>query len=153
MVMRKRGPSRAVVLLVASLVTGCTTGDGDAPFTAAAAETASTRPPSTTTTTAPPTTTTTVALPPPAPIAWAPCGGGFQCATTDVPVDYENPGGATLSISLIKRPASAPGERIGTLIMNPGGPAGSAVTRVRRGFPVRDEVGASPEGRRGGKEW
>src|SRR3546814_9864498 len=107
----------ALVTVVQTCALPYSTRDGDAPFTAAAAETASTRPPSTTTTPAPPTTTTTVALPPPAPIAWAPCGGGFQCATTDVPVDYENPGGATLSISLIKRPASEHADPIGTLHM------------------------------------
>src|SRR3546814_20105010 len=101
MVRRKRGPSLAVVLLVAALVTGCTTGDGDAPFTAAAAETASTRPPSTTTTTAPTPTTTTVALPPPAPNAWAPCGGGSQCVHTHVPVDYQNPAGEKSTITHI----------------------------------------------------
>jgi len=81
-----------------------------------------------------------VALPPPTPVSWAGCGGGFECATVAVPVDYRVPGGATLDLALVKRPASSPEARIGTLLVNPGGPGASGVRRVRRGFRVSAEV-------------
>ncbi len=130
------GHALALALLTASLV-ACT-GDGRArPSTTSAALTRASP-----TTTDAPTTTTTVALPPPVPIVWAPCGDGFQCARTTVPVDYRSPGGATLEVALIKRPASAPEQRIGTLLVNPGGPGASGVRRVRRGFTVSPEVAA-----------
>lgn len=91
-------------------------------------------------TTAAPTTTTTVLLPAPVPITWEPCGDGFECARTTVPVDYREPTGATLELALVKRPASAPEQRIGTLLVNPGGPGASGVRRVRRGLTISPEV-------------
>ena len=104
-------------------------------------------PPSTTTTsttvatTVPPTTTTTVALPEPVPIDWHGCGGGLDCATLAVPVSYQDPGGPTLELALVRNPADRPDQRIGTLVMNPGGPGASGVRRVARGFEVSPEVG------------
>lgn len=92
------------------------------------------------TTTAPPTTTTTIALPPPVPVAWRSCGGGFDCATVTVPVDYLEPATGTLELALVRRPAGDPSRRIGTLLVNPGGPGASGVRRVRRGFTVSPEV-------------
>lgn len=89
-----------------------------------------------------PTTTTTIALPQPDPVAWAPCGGGFDCATLTVPVDYLDPGGPTLELALTRRPAGDPQRRIGSLLVNPGGPGASGVRRVQRGFRVSDEVAA-----------
>jgi pimeloyl-ACP methyl ester carboxylesterase len=94
----------------------------------------------TTSTTEAPTTTTTVPLPVPPPIGWSGCGGGFQCATLTVPVDYDRPAGPQLQLALIKRPAGDPAHRIGTLVLNPGGPGASGVRRVRRGFTLTPEV-------------
>jgi pimeloyl-ACP methyl ester carboxylesterase len=88
-------------------------------------------------TTAP--STTTVALPPPAPIAWERCGR-FECGRLAVPVDYAERAGPTLDLALIRRPADDPAQRIGTLVMNPGGPGASGVRRVQRGFSVSPEV-------------
>jgi pimeloyl-ACP methyl ester carboxylesterase len=96
--------------------------------------------PSTTATTEAPTTTTTVPLPVPPPITWSGCGGGFRCATLAVPVDYAQPAGEQLQLSLIQRPAGDPARRIGTLVLNPGGPGASGVRRVRRGFTLTPEV-------------
>ena len=90
--------------------------------------------------TAPPTTTTTVALPPPVPVTWTDCGGGLQCGTLAVPVSYEDPSGATLELALVKDPADVPEQRIGTLLVNPGGPGASGVRRVARGFEITPEV-------------
>jgi len=88
----------------------------------------------------PSTTTTTVALPPAVPVAWHACGGGLDCATVVVPVSYADPTGATLTLALVRNPADHPSQRIGTLLVNPGGPGASGVRRVARGFQVSDEV-------------
>ena len=42
-----------------------------------------------------------------------------------VPVDYNNPGGAQAKLAVIRVPAT--GQRIGSLLINPGGPGGSAI--------------------------
>ncbi|MGV0853847.1 alpha/beta hydrolase [Mycolicibacterium phlei] len=51
-----------------------------------------------------------------------------QCGTVAVPVDYANPEGAQAQLAVIRIPAG--GERIGVLIVNPGGPGASAVDTV-----------------------
>jgi pimeloyl-ACP methyl ester carboxylesterase len=51
-----------------------------------------------------------------------------QCATVSVPIDYGNPGGAQADLALIRIPATGP--RIGSLLINPGGPGASAVDTV-----------------------
>ena len=86
------------------------------------------------------TTTTTVTLPPAVPIDWQPCGGGLQCGRLAVPVSYQDPTGATLELALVKDPADDLSRRIGTLLVNPGGPGASGVRRVTRGFRISDEV-------------
>ena len=75
------------------------------------------------------------------PIDWHGCGGGLECATLAVPVSYQDPGGPTLDLALVRNPADVPSQRIGTLLMNPGGPGASGVRRVARGFQVSPEVG------------
>src|SRR5688572_14854479 len=92
--------------------------------------------------TEPPTTSTTVRLPSPAPVDWRACGGGFECGRVDVPVDYQDPSGPTLELALVRNPADDPAQRIGTLLVNPGGPGASGVRRVERGFRISDEVAA-----------
>ncbi|MFC3996040.1 alpha/beta hydrolase [Nocardiopsis sediminis] len=56
-------------------------------------------------------------------ISWEQCDAGFECGTYDVPLDYEDPGGARLSIAVKRLPAT--GDREGSLLINPGGPGGS----------------------------
>ncbi|MGE2833537.1 alpha/beta hydrolase [Mycobacterium sp. SMC-4] len=51
-----------------------------------------------------------------------------QCGTVDVPVDYAKPEGAQAQLAVIKVPAR--GDRIGALIVNPGGPGASGVDTV-----------------------
>jgi len=51
-----------------------------------------------------------------------------QCGTVSVPVDYANPEGAQAQLAVIRIPAS--GDRIGVLMVNPGGPGASAVDTV-----------------------
>jgi pimeloyl-ACP methyl ester carboxylesterase len=71
------------------------------------------------------------AAPPVPALRWSDCGGGFQCATAAVPLDYQLPLGRTISLALIKLPASDPARRIGSLFVDPGGPGASGVQFVR----------------------
>jgi len=130
---------RALLTIAAALLTACSSAsEAISPSTTGDPSTTTTAP----TTTEAPSTTTTVSLPPPVPIDWRPCGGGFDCADVRVPVDYAQPSGPTLDLAVIRRPAGDPGRRIGTLVMNPGGPGASGVQRVRRGFTLSIEVAA-----------
>ncbi len=64
-------------------------------------------------------------------IDWAPCGAGleeFECGSLKVPVSYRSPDGPTRLLSVIRRPADLPDDRIGTLVVNPGGPGTSGVS-------------------------
>jgi pimeloyl-ACP methyl ester carboxylesterase len=66
----------------------------------------------------------------PGKIAWSKCYsqlGPFQCGTVQVPLDYDNPNGTTISLAVVRLPASDPAHRIGSLFLNPGGPGGSGV--------------------------
>ena len=124
---------RAVaVALVAAVLAACTGSDDDS---GAAGTTSRTEAPAN----VPPTTTTTVVLPPPEPLQWSGCGR-FDCARLRVPVDYRDPAKGTLELAVVRRPAGDPTRRIGTLVMNPGGPGSSGVRRVERGFTVSPEV-------------
>lgn len=123
------------LLLVGASVAGCASA-GDPPL----ATSSTTAGPVTTSTAAP--TTTTAPLPDPVPVVWRDCGGGFDCATVVVPVDYLDATAGTLELALVRRPAGDPARRIGTLVVNPGGPGASGVRRVRRGFTVSPEVAA-----------
>jgi pimeloyl-ACP methyl ester carboxylesterase len=66
-------------------------------------------------------------------LTWKPCAGapGRQCARAQVPLDYDAPLGARISLALAKLPAGDPAHRIGTLFVNPGGPGGSGVDLVK----------------------
>src|SRR4051794_441248 len=48
-----------------------------------------------------------------------------QCGTVSVPIDYAKPDGPQAQLAVIRVPAT--GERIGALMVNPGGPGASAV--------------------------
>jgi pimeloyl-ACP methyl ester carboxylesterase len=67
-------------------------------------------------------------------VAWQPCSSELECATLDVPIDYEDPNGDTLGLALIRHAATNPNVRIGSLVMNPGGPGGSGVDWVRNAW-------------------
>ncbi|GIH26451.1 proteinase [Acrocarpospora phusangensis] len=60
---------------------------------------------------------------------WSDCRDGFECAKLTVPLDYTKPEGDQIKISVIRTPAS--GQKIGSLLMNPGGPGGSGVQMAR----------------------
>ncbi|WP_067462281.1 alpha/beta hydrolase [Actinomadura macra] len=48
---------------------------------------------------------------------------GARCARLTVPLDYTRPAGRTITIALSRLPATDPSHRIGTLMLNHGGPA------------------------------
>ena len=50
----------------------------------------------------------------------------LRCAKVSVPLDYDNPTGKTASIAISKSAAS--GDRVGSLLMNPGGPGASGLS-------------------------
>ncbi|WP_020521826.1 alpha/beta hydrolase [Catelliglobosispora koreensis] len=79
----------------------------------------------------------------------------FQCRTVQVPQDWNNPGnGATMNISVVRARAGDQRDRIGSLLVNPGGPGGSGVDLamfLTRGLPAEitrrfDIVGFDPRG-------
>ena len=67
----------------------------------------------------------------PGSIVWTDCGGGFRCGTVAVPLDYSNPTRGTIKIGVIRRPAPHPSLRIGSLVINPGGPGISGISFLR----------------------
>jgi len=84
-------------------------------------------------------------------LAWSDCGEN-QCARLSVPIDYAHPSAGTIRLSVLKVPSTDPGKRIGSLVVNPGGPGGSGVfyaAGAQFTDPVRaayDIVGFDPRG-------
>ncbi|MFI5757970.1 alpha/beta hydrolase [Streptomyces sp. NPDC051569] len=61
-------------------------------------------------------------------ITWRACGvTGFECATMKAPLDYAKPGGTQIDLAVARKKATGPGKRLGSLLVNPGGPGGSAI--------------------------
>ncbi len=65
-------------------------------------------------------------------LGWDGCGDGFECAKLTVPLDYDAPDGETIDVSVIRLKARRQGQRIGSLVLNPGGPGGSGVEFARQ---------------------
>lgn len=51
----------------------------------------------------------------------------LECARLTVPLDYADPAGDTISIGVLRHKATNAGERIGSLVTNPGGPGASGM--------------------------
>ncbi|MFE3449362.1 alpha/beta hydrolase [Nonomuraea sp. NPDC059194] len=64
-------------------------------------------------------------------IAWKACEDGFECGRLEVPLDYADPGGDTITLAVTRKPAADQRQRIGSLLLNPGGPGGSGVDFAR----------------------
>jgi pimeloyl-ACP methyl ester carboxylesterase len=121
---RRLAATGGALLSLAVVLTGCTSSDDgdDAAPSSSAAET-----------TAPPEAQ---------PIEWDDCTGqlepiiagrpgaerdlSFQCGTTTVPVSYDDPDGDPLQLFLVKATLAGQTNRIGSLMVNPGGPGQSA---------------------------
>ncbi|MCU1599048.1 MAG: alpha/beta hydrolase [Glaciihabitans sp.] len=62
-------------------------------------------------------------------LKWTPCNGAFQCSTATVPLDWSKPSGSTIHLALIRHLAT--GHKLGSLLVNPGGPGASGFDFVR----------------------
>lgn len=51
----------------------------------------------------------------------------LQCTHLTVPLDYAKPEGDTITIGVLRRPAKQSDQRIGSLVINPGGPGASGL--------------------------
>ncbi|MCE7008305.1 alpha/beta hydrolase [Kibdelosporangium philippinense] len=78
-----------------------------------------------------------------------------RCARLLVPLDYANPAGSTITLGLLRIPATDQGRRMGSLVLNPGGPGASGLgTAVRMAAKAKgselgkrfDFVGFDPRG-------
>jgi pimeloyl-ACP methyl ester carboxylesterase len=58
---------------------------------------------------------------------WATCYESFECTDLRVPIDYADLTVGTFKIAVLRYKALDPANRIGSLIVNPGGPGGSGV--------------------------
>ncbi|WP_439680395.1 alpha/beta hydrolase [Embleya sp. MST-111070] len=69
-------------------------------------------------------------------LAWSPCveDAGFECANASVPLDYREPDGRRLTLAVIRHRAADPTRRLGTLVLQPGGPGNSGVDFVRGNY-------------------
>jgi pimeloyl-ACP methyl ester carboxylesterase len=65
-------------------------------------------------------------------LSWSSCGGGFQCTTLTVPLDPAKPALGTVGIAITRHKAT--GSRIGSLLINPGGPGASAVGFLKQTY-------------------
>lgn len=110
-----------VMVAVATTAAACGGGGARPPGRSAHRAAPPAAPADTTTTAAPPTT-----APPSAPLQWTSCGS-LQCATLPVPLDYSHPTGARIGLAVARRPALDPARRIGSLVINPGGPGDSGI--------------------------
>ncbi len=74
------------------------------------------------------------------PLDWAPCAfdSTIDCATLAVPLDWSEPDGPTIGLALGR--ISATGNRIGSLVTNPGGPGGSGLEYLA-GLPLTSATG------------
>lgn len=89
-------------------------------------------------------------------LGWRDCGvPGFQCATMKAPLDYAKPAEGDVRLAVARKKATGPGKRLGSLLVNPGGPGGSAIGYLQQyagiGYPAKvraqyDMVAVDPRG-------
>ncbi|MFJ2749766.1 alpha/beta hydrolase [Streptomyces sp. NPDC087297] len=141
-----------VIAATGLLLSGCTSGGSGEPRAAASSAPESV-PPS-----AQPSPTAAALRPYYAQkLTWRECGvPGFECSTMKAPLDYANPGsGQDVDIAVARRKATGPGKRLGSLLVNPGGPGGSGIGYLQAyagiGYPAAvraqyDMVSFDPRG-------
>ncbi|TWD80527.1 alpha/beta hydrolase family protein [Kribbella amoyensis] len=64
---------------------------------------------------------------------------GAECGELDVPLDYRRPDGRKITLSMSRLPAT--GDRIGTMLLNDGGPGGPGLGMPLRLRPAMREAG------------
>jgi pimeloyl-ACP methyl ester carboxylesterase len=86
-------------------------------------------------------------------LQWESCDD-FQCARLTVPVDYADPAAGTIELALLRVPAADPANRVGSLVVNPGGPGAPGTSYAQQADAVFgsaltdsfDVVGFDPRG-------
>jgi len=77
-------------------------------------------------------------------VTWRECRVDMECTEVEVPVDYDSPGGPTIQLALLRVPASDPEQRVGALLVNPGGPGVPGIDYASRASAAfGDEVTAA----------
>jgi pimeloyl-ACP methyl ester carboxylesterase len=84
---------------------------------------------------------------------WHSCAPN-RCTTLRVPLDYADPTGKTIGLSVLDVPSRDPAQRIGALVVNPGGPGVSGVAYAQNAslafgseiLQAFDVVGFDPRG-------
>ena len=111
----------AIAVVLGALAAGCSSDDSDDAATDSA--------PSESSTSSGSADTSAASEPAAGEVDWSDCESfrNYECATLEVPLDYDDPDGETIELALIRRPAGDPAERIGSLLVNPGGPGASGV--------------------------
>ncbi|MFT4009683.1 MAG: alpha/beta hydrolase [Nocardioidaceae bacterium] len=59
-------------------------------------------------------------------LTWKSCQDDFECSSYQVPLDYDHPDKGTITLKMLKAPASDQKNKLGTMLVNPGGPGGPA---------------------------
>jgi pimeloyl-ACP methyl ester carboxylesterase len=84
-------------------------------------------------------------------VIWTVCANGVECATVTAPINWDAPAEGTLTLALVRHRAA--GKKLGSLLVNPGGPGGSGFDFVASGGSVSsalsdsfDVVGWDPRG-------
>jgi pimeloyl-ACP methyl ester carboxylesterase len=75
-------------------------------------------------------------------IDWQLCPGftDVDCGTVTVPLDWAHPGRGTVKLALARRKATDPAARIGSVLMDPGGPGGGGAIEVKGGWTLSPEI-------------
>lgn len=63
-------------------------------------------------------------------LQWNDCGDGMQCTTATAPLDYTDPSAGDVNLALVRHPATG-NDRVGSLLVNPGGPGASGYDIVK----------------------
>ncbi|HUW79152.1 MAG TPA: alpha/beta hydrolase [Candidatus Nanopelagicaceae bacterium] len=63
-------------------------------------------------------------------LVWNSCYQTFQCTKVTVPLDYSHPNARTITLAVTRHLATDQKHRLGSLLLNPGGPGGSGVDYV-----------------------
>lgn len=86
-------------------------------------------------------------------LEWERCGDGMGCATAKAPLDWSDPSAGETELALVRHVAT--GDKLGSLLVNPGGPGGSGYDFVMDsldyavGQPLQDRfdvIGFDPRG-------
>jgi pimeloyl-ACP methyl ester carboxylesterase len=70
-------------------------------------------------------------------LTWSSCGSRLQCAKVTAPIDWNRPESGTFQLAVVRLPAS--GKRLGSLLINPGGPGVGGAGWVKQAAPSFDD--------------